>query len=162
MWSDPLPVKSTCCLPSSMNVSGGFCRGPICEYQSGLPVCASHASTLRGREARLRELSRGDDRLLGIANTVRGEIRSNPIISPDGRRLARADGEVEIPSTRRFRERSALEPATCWTRHLGAVPKQRYQCVGDLYYAAGRWTRARHSRCGCKRSGRYWMNGRGA
>src|SRR4030095_2150719 len=34
-----------CCLPSSMNVSGGLCSPPICEYQSPFPVAASHAST---------------------------------------------------------------------------------------------------------------------
>src|SRR4029453_9235735 len=45
-YSPAAPVNSRCCLPSSMNVSAGLDRPPICEYQRPLPVAASQASTL--------------------------------------------------------------------------------------------------------------------
>ncbi len=41
-----------------------------------------------GRELHVRDLASGDDRLLGITDTARGESRGQPAISPDGRRLA--------------------------------------------------------------------------
>ena len=47
-YSSPLaPVNSMCCLPSSMNVSGGLDRPPICEYHSPLPVAASAGLDVR-------------------------------------------------------------------------------------------------------------------
>ena len=79
MYSEPPALKSKCCLPSSMNVSGGLWSGPICEYHSPLPVAAP-GDVIAGDGAGDPADGRAAEGAVGVALPAVGRLRGIAVL----------------------------------------------------------------------------------